>query len=65
VNRVRVHSVNEGGGVVQVEGTKGSHALGAENGHGELLAKPTVGSDWEEVCRCINVNHGHSKTSSV
>jgi len=54
--------VDESGCVVEVEGTWGGHALGAENGHCELPAKPTVGAGWEEVCRCINVNHRHSKT---
>ena len=57
-----VHSVNESGGVVQMKGTRGSHALGAENGHCEFLAQPTIGAGWEEVCWCINVNHRHSKT---
>jgi len=33
VNRLRVHSVDVCGGVVQVEGTRGFHAFGAENGH--------------------------------
>ncbi len=62
MNRVWVHSVDESGGVVEVEGTRGGHALGAENGHGELLAKPTVGADRQEVCWSINVNHRHSRT---
>src|SRR2546426_12209315 len=62
---MRIHSMDERRGVVKMEGTRGGYALGAENGHCELLAKPTVGSDWEEVCRCIYVNHRHSKTSSV
>jgi hypothetical protein len=57
--------VYEGGGVVQVEGTRGGHALGAQNGHGELLAEPTIRTGWEKVCWGINVNHRHSKTSNV
>jgi len=55
--------VDESGGVVQVEGTRGGHTFSAENGHGEILAKPTVGASREKVCRCINVNHWHSKTT--
>jgi hypothetical protein len=54
--------MDESGGVVQVEGTRSCHMLSAENGHGELLAKPTVSAGREKVSRCINVNHGHSKT---
>ena len=38
VDCVRVHSVDERGRVVEVEGTGGGDAFGAENGHGELLA---------------------------
>src|SRR5947208_2403500 len=38
VNRMRVHSVDESGGVVQVEGAGACYTLSAENGHGKLLA---------------------------
>ena len=38
VDCVRVHSVDESGSVVQMEGAWGGDAFGAENGHGELLA---------------------------
>jgi hypothetical protein len=62
VNRVRVHSMDESGGVVQVEGTRSCHTLSAENRHSELFAKPTVSAGREKICGCINVNHGHSKT---
>src|SRR5438876_11344191 len=62
MNRMRIHSVDKSGRGVQVEGTRGGHALGAENGHGELLAKPTVRTGWEKICWCINVNHRHSRT---
>ena len=62
MNRVRIHSVDERRGVVKMERSRGCDAFGAENGHGEFLAKPTVGSGWKEVCWCINVNHRHSKT---
>jgi len=62
VNRMWVHSVDESGCVVQVERARSRDALGAENGHGELLAKPTVGADRQEVCWSINVNHRHSRT---
>jgi len=65
VNRVWVHSVDESGGVVDMEGAWGRYSLGSENGHCELLAKPTVGSDREEVCWCINVNHRHSRTGEM
>jgi hypothetical protein len=57
--------VDEGRGVVKMEGTRVGHALGSENGHGELLAKSTIRTGWEEVCWGINVNHGHSRTSNV
>jgi hypothetical protein len=57
--------VDERRGVVKMEGTGGGYALGSENGHGELLAKPTISVSREEVSWCINVNHGHSKTSNV
>src|SRR2546426_974035 len=39
VNRARVHSVDERGGVVQVEGAGSCHTFRAENGHRKLLAK--------------------------
>src|SRR5207253_6410004 len=64
VNRVRVHSMDESCCVVQMEGARSCHTFSAENGHREFLAKPTVGASWEKVCRCINVNHGHSKRQS-
>src|SRR6059036_2582005 len=64
VNRARVHSVDERSGVVQVEGTGCCHTFRAENGHRKLLAKQTVGPGREKVCRCIHVNHGHSKALS-
>src|SRR2546422_7131057 len=59
VNRVRVHQVDESGGVVQVEGAGGGHTLGPEDGHRKLLAKETGGPCQEKVCRSIYINHGH------
>jgi hypothetical protein len=56
--------MDESGGVVQVEGARSCYTFSAENGRREFLAKPTVGASWEKVCRCINVNHGHSKRES-
>src|SRR6266568_8076344 len=64
VNRPRVHSMDERGGVVQVEGARSCHTFRAEDGHRKLLAKQTVGPGREKVCRCIHVNHGHSEAPS-
>jgi hypothetical protein len=49
VDRVRVHPVDERGGVVKVERTRRFHTLGAENGHGELVTELAVGSCREKV----------------
>src|SRR3989449_1239362 len=64
VNRARVHSVDERGGVVQVEGAGSCHTFRAKNGHRKLLAKQTIGPGREKVCRCIHVDHGHSYAPS-
>ena len=61
VDCVWVHSVDESGSVVQVKGTRGCDAFGAENGHGEFFAQPTVGAGGEKVCGCVNINHWHSR----
>ena len=62
MNRVWVHSVNESSSIIQVERARSRDALGAENGHGELFAKLTIRSGWEEVSWCVNVNHRHGRT---
>jgi len=63
VNRMRVHSMDESRGVVEVEGTWGCDTFSPENGHGELLTEPTVAIGREEVCWCVNINHRHSKAA--
>jgi hypothetical protein len=60
-----VHSVDESSSVIQVERARSRDTFGAENGHGEFFAKPTIRTGWEKICWCINVNHRHGKTSSV
>jgi hypothetical protein len=65
VDCVWIHSVNESGRVVHVERTRVRYTLGSKNGHRELLAKPTIGADREEVCWCINVDHRHTKISNL
>src|SRR6266550_3141819 len=47
-----------------MEGTGAFHTLGAEDGHGELVTKLTVGACREKVCRCVDVYHGHGKATS-
>jgi hypothetical protein len=41
--------MDESGGVVQVERTRGRHTFGAENRHGQLVAESAVGAIWEKV----------------
>jgi hypothetical protein len=49
MNRVRIHSVDESSGVVQMERTGGYNAFGTENGHSQLVTQPTVSPNWEKV----------------
>jgi hypothetical protein len=49
MNRVRIHSVDEGSGVVQMERTGGYNPFGTENGHSQLVTQPTVSANWEKV----------------
>jgi hypothetical protein len=48
-----------------MEWSGGCDSFSAENGHCEFVAEATVGAGWEEVCRCININHGHGKSSEA
>src|SRR5438876_749202 len=56
--------MDESGGVVQVEGTRSGHALGAENGHGELLAKSTIRTGCEKVWSLSGDTHPRKYDSS-
>lgn len=59
VNRMRVQPVNKGGGVVQVERTRGRYTLSSKDSHSQLVTELAVGARGEQVRRRVDVYHRH------